>query len=275
MIKRLMSLRGCSCSLPEAISSWLETTSSWVSMRRKSEESSYTSAKTRRVSNPQLGGDCFAAKCKNAARNDIFIIIFLLASFISSCTSSPQAPTQIITAYATSAAQPWLSDLYTCASNINVVIKIDSNSPDIALRVGTPSILALPAYQIDEQEILIVTNQESPVQNLAFQEAQDLFAQGNASVGLWVYASDEDLQVAFDQLVMEGRSVNSSATLAVNVQHMSDVLNAESNSIGILPSYSKVENVREVFSAGFVPVLAISKEEPQGAVKDLIACLQK
>ncbi len=51
-----------------------------------------------------------------------------------------------------------------------------------------------PAYQIDEEEILIVTHRESPVQNLTLEEAQDLFAQGNPSAQVWVYSSDADMQ---------------------------------------------------------------------------------
>jgi len=103
---------------------------------------------------------------------------------------------------------------------------------------------------------------------------QKLFAQGSPSAQVWVYSSDADLQRAFDQLVMKGRSVSSSAKVAVSPQNMSDVLNSESNAVGFLPRHWKMGNVREVFSAGRVPVLAITKPEPQGAVIELISCLQ-
>jgi len=103
-----------------------------------------------------------------------------------------------------------------------------------------------------------------------------LFAgQGDPSVKVWVYSSDGDIQKAFEQAVMAGRSVSSSANLAVSPGQMSDVLNAESNSVGILPRHWKMGTVRDVYSAGNVPVLAIVKEEPQGIVKELLGCLQK
>ena len=78
----------------------------------------------------------------------------------------------------------------------------------------------------------------------------------------------------FDQLVMQGRSVSSSARIAVSVQNMSDVLKSESAAIGILPRHSVTGDLREVYSAGTVPVLAVTKSEPQGVVVDLISCLQ-
>ena len=133
-----------------------------------------------------------------------------------------------------------------------------------------------PAYQIAEEELLIVTHRESPVQNLSLEEAQVLFAgQGDASVQVWGYASEADMQILFDQLVMKGRSVISFARMAAGPQEMSDVLNSESNSVGILPKHWVAGNVREVYSVGIVPVLAITREEPQGKVAELVSCLQK
>jgi hypothetical protein len=183
-----------------------------------------------------------------------------------------------VTAYSTFAAQPWLNDLYDCAAETSAVIRL-SDSPsdaDIVLRVGEPEFLTSFAYQIDEEEILIVTHRQSSVQNLTLDEAQALFAGlGDPSVQLWVYASEEDVFGVFDQFVMKGRSVSLSARVAVSPQQMSDVLNSESNSVGILPRHWKAGDVREVYSVATVPVLAITRTEPQGVINQLIGCLQK
>jgi hypothetical protein len=203
---------------------------------------------------------------------------FLLSSFLLfSCTPATQAPsqTEIIPVYATPAAQPWMSDLFACANDLLITLKVTTESPQISLRLGEPETLLTPAYQIDEEEILIVAHRESLVQNLSLQEAQGLFAgQGNDSAQVWVYSSEADMQILFDQLVMKGRSVNSFARMAAGPQEMSDALNSESNSVGILPKHWVTGNVREVYSAGTVPVLAITKQEPQGGVANLISCLQ-
>ena len=47
------------------------------------------------------------------------------------------------------------------------------------------------------------------------------------------------------------------------------------STVGILPRHWKVGDVREVYSVAKVPVLAITQSEPQGAVNQLIGCLQK
>ena len=152
----------------------------------------------------------------------------------------------------------------------------DSQSADIVLRVGEPEFLASSAYQIDTEEILIVTHRQSPVQNLTLEEARALFAgQGDPSVQVWVYASEEDVQDVFDQFVMEGRNVTPSARLAVNPQQMSDTLVNEPNTVGILPRHWKAGDVRDVYLVATVPVLAITQSEPEGVIKELLACLQK
>jgi hypothetical protein len=203
-------------------------------------------------------------------------IIFLLFAFVlSACgTVTPTAEPQIVDVYATSAAQPWLTEIYACAADSGAVLNINGESPEIYLRVGEPDVLVSDAYKIDDEEILIVANREDSVQNLTLAEAQDLFAQGDPSAQVWVYPSDADMQRVFDQLVMQGRSVSSSARIAVSVQNMSDVLKSETAAIGILPRHSVTSDLREVYSAGTVPVLMVTKSKTQGVVVDLISCLQ-
>ncbi|MDO8755515.1 MAG: hypothetical protein Q7J80_16590 [Anaerolineales bacterium] len=202
----------------------------------------------------------------------------MLSSFLLlSCTPATQrtSQTQVVIVYATPAAEPWMSDLFACANDLSAVLNVSAGSPEIILRVGEPEMLVSSAYQIDEEEILIVTHPESPVQNLSLEEAQALFAgQGEPSAQVWVYSSGTDMQILFDQLVMKGRSVTSFARLASDPQEMSDVLNSESNTVGILPRHWITGNVREVYSAGMAPVLAIVRQEPRGVVSELIACLQ-
>jgi hypothetical protein len=207
-----------------------------------------------------------------------FLLLLIFTTLPASCsTNPPQTAPQVVSVYSTFAAEPWLTDLYACADSFAIITRVaDPNSADIILQVGEPEFLSGFAYQIDEEEILVVTHRQSPIQNLNLEGVRALFmGLGDPSVQVWVYAPDADVQKAFDQFVMEGRSVSSSALIAVKPQQMSDVLNAESNAVGILPRRWKVGDSREVFLAATVPVLALTKSEPQGAVNQLIGCLQK
>ena len=211
-------------------------------------------------------------------RKTIPVLLILFNLFASSCSTGTPPPSTpvVVSVYSTSAAEPWLSTLYDCAGTTTVLSRVDdSSTADIVLQVGEPEALSVPAFQIDTEEILIVTHRQSPIQNLTLDQVQTLFVQGDPSVQVWVYASDTDVQNAFDQFVMKGRGVLPSARIAVSPQQMSDTLVNEPNAVGILPRHWKAGDVRDVFSAGTVPVLALTKLEPQGAIKELIACLQK
>jgi len=205
------------------------------------------------------------------------ILFSLLISSCSAGTPPPSTP-QIVSVYSTAAAEPWLSKLYDCAAQQNPVVlsRVDDPSvADIVLQIGEPTVASF-AYQIDTEEILIVTQRQSPVPNLTLDDARALFmGAGDPSVQVWAYSSDADVQKVFDQFVMNGGSVTSSAMLAVNPQQMADTLNNQPNTVGILPKHWKMGDSRFVYTIPNIPVLAITKIEPQGVVKELIACLQK
>lgn len=203
--------------------------------------------------------------------------LFLLFSFLlASCAAPTQTlPTQTITAYAAASAQPWMSGLFACANEHSIIVEVTAEDPDISLRIGESGNFISPVYQIGEEEILVVVNRENPIQSLSLEDVQAIFAgQGNESVQVWVYASGEDLQKVFDQFVMKGRSVSSFARLAPHPQELSEVLNSDAGAIGFLPKRWVAGDLREVYSVGWFPVLAVTNEEPQSAVRTVLGCLQ-
>jgi hypothetical protein len=205
-------------------------------------------------------------------------LLFVVLIIFSACTPTPPAVTAaVISVYSTSAAQPWLSELYDCAGTTAVIVRVDDpTSADLLLRLGEPDVLASPAFQIDTEEILVVTQHKSPVQNLTLEGVRAIFSgQGDPSMQVWVYSSGEDVQQVFDRLIMDGEMLSPSAHLAVDSQQMSDTLVNEPNTVGILPRHWKAGDSRDVFSLPPVPVLAITSQEPQGELKTSIACLQK
>ena len=210
-------------------------------------------------------------------RNDIILILLSSLLLFSCSTKTSQASLQPVSVYSTFAAEPWLTDLYACADSVATLIRVDDpNSADIALQIGEPDFLSLFAYQIDEEEILVAANRQSPIQNLTREQAQALFTGlGDPSAQVWVYASGDDAQKVLDQFVMEGRGVSSSAFIAVSPRQMSDELASQPNAVGILPRHAMADGLREVLAITTVPVLALAKSEPQGAINQLVGCLQK
>jgi hypothetical protein len=199
--------------------------------------------------------------------------------FLETCSTPPHSITpQVVKIYTTAAAQAWLTEASKCAEGSSIILSnvIDPAQADIILRVGEPDKLTTLAFQIDREDLLVVTRRESPVQNLSADQARALFAgSGQADVQVWVFGPGEDIQQVFAREVMQGTPVTSLARLAVSPQQMSDTLNSEKNAVGILGRRWKTGTLREVFSLPDLPVLALTSAEPQGAVKEILACLQK
>ena len=198
---------------------------------------------------------------------------------LTACTTPTAAPTpRVVSVYATAAAQPWLADVSNCADSASITIRFSASpsAANIRLRIGEPEHLNTPAYQIDREDLLVVTHRESLVPNLTAGEVRALFSRPEGqSAQIWVFASGEDIQQVFAREIMQGTMVSSLARLAVSPRQMSEAINMDKNAAGILPRHWKTGTMREVFSLPDLPVLAITTAEPQGAVKEILACLQK
>jgi hypothetical protein len=204
----------------------------------------------------------------------VAILLFCAACGTPVATSTPR----VVKVYVTAAAQPWLADVSNCTAKSSAILDnvIDPAQADIVIRVGEPDNLSTLAFQIDKEDLLVVTNRESLVQNLSADEVRALFAgQGQADAQIWVYSSGEDVQQVFEREIMHGDKVTSLARLAVGPQQMSDTLNAEKNAVGILGRHWKAGTVRDVFSLPEQPVLALAAKDPQGVIKEILTCLQK
>lgn len=199
---------------------------------------------------------------------------FLLSSFIFSCTPTP-APSQVVEVFASPSAAPFLDDLFACADASSVTLNLTSDSPDLSLHLGQPDGWAGSLFQVAEEDILIVASAQSPLPALTLAQARTIFAGQNPSVQVWAYASAEETQRAFESAIMDGRSVTSFARLAVSPNHMAEALTSDPNAVGILPRRWMTDGLRKLLVAASIPVLILTPSEPEGVVRELIACLQK
>ena len=204
--------------------------------------------------------------------------------FVGCSTPPTESPISVVNVYATSAARPWLEAFYSCAGSTTAIRLSDPDTADVEVRLGEPAPLSLPAFQIGDEDILVVVHPLDAVGALNAFQVQRLFAGevtnwsalGGADlpVRVWTYSSDEDVQVYFDRVVMDGRPVTSLARLAVSAQAMSDAVGATPGAVGFLPRRWKTGNTREVLQLPSIPVLAIARTEPTGIARQLLGCVQ-
>jgi phosphate transport system substrate-binding protein len=219
-------------------------------------------------------------------RSLLQILVICSLAAASACGAAPtQVLPQVVKVSATSAAYPSIKNVYSCAPSSIAVSLSDPASADISIRLGEPESLRTPAYQIGTDEILVVVNPQLGINALTVDQVRDLFTGQETSwmdvggkdlpVMVWAYARGEDIQNIFVGVDLAGSLVTSQARLAGSVQNMSDSVAQNAGSIGFLPAHWKSSDTQTVFGGVSVPILAITKMQPQGAVKELLACLQK
>jgi phosphate transport system substrate-binding protein len=162
---------------------------------------------------------------------------------------------------------------------------LDITQADLTIRIGESSNLASSTYQIGTDDVKVIANRQNPIDRLTIEQVRGLFTgqiqnwkdiQGaDAPVQVWVFASGEDVQQIFEQTSLGGTPVTSAARLATGPDEMAQAIANDINAVGIFTSHWDTGNASILFSGASVPVLASTSSEPQGALPQILACLQK
>lgn len=219
-------------------------------------------------------------------------LAFVILAALAACSeAAPTVTPATLRVEYTFAAQPWLADLYDCAGG-NVVAAdlraadyIDVQNTNMAMRIGEPAVLTVPAYQIGTEEILVIVHPQNPVTRIDASQVSAIFSGqvtswrafegSNAPVQVWVFPAGEDVQQIFEQNVLDGLAVVSTARLAATPNEMSRAVADDVGAVGILPRHWKAGNVSDVFVVASVPVLALLPPEAPEVLEEIAACLQK
>jgi hypothetical protein len=125
-----------------------------------------------------------------------------------------------------------MQEVYACANDLSIILKVTDQKPEIYFQFGEPDVLLDFAYQIDDQEIIVVANSQSELQTISLDEVQNLFT---SAENVWVYPSASEMQKVLNQFVMKGRSVSSFANVVVSPKQLIEKIESESNAIGFIP----------------------------------------
>jgi len=212
----------------------------------------------------------------------LLAILFLLTACAPAATV---ATPQLVKVYVTSAASSRLPGLYNCSTPSTAILLSDPQTADVTIRLGPPDSLSSPAFQIGTDDVVVIVQSQNDIDALTVDQVHSIFlgqvtdwkdvGGSDMPIQVWTYAQGEDIQQIFEQNVMNNQPVTSLARLAVSAQNMSDSVANNADSIGFLPRSLVTNSVKDIYKIASMPVLAITKVQPQGTVNDLIACLQK
>ncbi len=149
---------------------------------------------------------------------------------------------------------------------------------------GEPNIELTSLIPITYDDIAIVTNPNNLINDLSLSQIRSIF---NGTINSWqpfnntsqpiqvfIYSSDNELQIAFERYVLQGQSLSMNAELVTSIQEMQNKINENPNAIGFIPK-SLASDVEKTFATNVhIPILVSRGTKTPYADDKVLACLQ-
>ena len=232
----------------------------------------------------------------------IYLILFA-ASWLAGCSAPPTAPIPASPMPLRVSYSPYLAGiqetLHTCAIEFpqlaiffeqKPAAQQDFENADLVVWWGEKPERIDYAYPLKEDELVVIVNPENPKQTLSSSELVSLFSGRienwseigtlDQQVEVWIFPEGNIMSETFQAGILADQRITRLAALAPSSAAMLESIAGDPGAIGILPrswlspEVKEIEVDPELQASVRKPLLALSQSEPQGAVKELIACLQ-
>ncbi len=234
--------------------------------------------------------------------------IITISILLNACGAAPAElpdpiPPQVIRVGLPLALHPWKNLLSQCVSAkplIGLLVN-EENTPgfennDLILTLGDASLKSPVVVLAGYEELQLIVNPANPVSQLSMADLEKLFdgeaafwqavptyskSVYTASVIAWVYPLDDDL----GRLVVQFFPIlRKDSRVAADPGEVIQIVSTSAGGIGIVPqswldaSTAPIKIIRfppEQKTQTRIPVFAQTQIEPQGALRDLMACVSQ
>lgn len=178
----------------------------------------------------------------------------------------------------------------TCAAQSpDALIRIEESyigqmDADLVIRLGEPDPLTPFAAQIAREELLLVVHPGNISASLTLNQVADVFSGRmrhwseiggeDREIRVWVLLDVDEGRQVFEREVLHSGLVTLNAFLAPHPSAMLEAVSGDPDAIGYLPKAWSTSEVATISLGIEMPVLVVADEEPQGAARELVACLQ-
>lgn len=224
----------------------------------------------------------------------LVIGLLLAAGCQAAPAATPRPAVVVLSIQYTPVVRSLLPRLHDCAGELKgagVVVeerlssRLDLTQTDLVLRFGesleaslTPSLLGL-------QDVVMIASLDANINEISLLQLQSLYQKerpaGAGELQALTYPAGDDLRAVFDQVLMQGKVVSGSLPVAADSAAMLELVAKSPQAVGFILKGDLTESVKRVAiipaeaEIKNQPVLALSRGEPQGALHELVVCLQK
>jgi phosphate transport system substrate-binding protein len=222
----------------------------------------------------------------------IFLALWVLFGAAGCTEGLPEiaATQELVRVAITPAARHTGLAVSTCAATISGAsfevseVYASQAEADLQIRLGEPQPAAAFAAQIASEELVIVLHPDNTASSLTLNQVQQLFS-GNIhswaelggediAVQVWSLLPADETRRAFIQTVLGGNQLATTASLAPTPEIMAATVASHPAAIGFLPRSWNAPDLTAILPGVSMPVLVVAESEPQGAARELVACLQ-
>jgi hypothetical protein len=240
------------------------------------------------------------------------LLVLLLTGFLAACVPDTPTPVEapletVLTVQLTPALDHWLPTLSSCAHaspSAGIIVdiqpreKLTLQEADVILRLGEKQESDPHTAVMGWEELVVFVGPDVPLASLSQVSLQKIFSgditrwetvaeiqsadvQISQSITVWSYPSGNEIRELFEEAYLLGEAITPAARPFSTPEFLQE--NFPSTSYGItyslkVHSDNDVLNQLDITGADIVIqhyVLAITQEEPEGALRQLLLCLQE
>lgn len=244
-------------------------------------------------------------------KKNLFIAIISLVMVVSACNQQNSLPTdesslEVVDLQISPALDHWLPQISDCADGIPAFgvytrvlpVTVSETEPfDLLIRLGPRRDEDVHVAVLGTETLSVVSGSEVPVSALSITSLQNIFSgeitnwgqvpeisEGELNLDQHIqtlsYPDEHPLRLLFGEVFLGENNISSQPIIFSTLERMSQVLEDTPYSIAYLLESQTPDNAKTLEITGFDPqaaqrlVLAVTPQEPQGNLRQLLLCLQ-
>jgi hypothetical protein len=222
----------------------------------------------------------------------IIILFFLIVPACKSIHLQPPPPSpQLIQIGITPSLLPRLREgLEGCAKvhpgiaiNLEIITNsiLDDEAADIHILLGEPGGgTGDYAFQLGWEEIVVITTLDSKIDSGNLESIRELFTTANPTRMVLTYPKGDQLRILLQDAVLGAEEITPYALVVSEPGEMVQSILQNTDSIGYIPESWATRDLKVIpLDPGVqetlrLPVLGLTLQEPDGLVRNFLACLQ-
>ncbi|TES92524.1 MAG: hypothetical protein E3J88_00880 [Anaerolineales bacterium] len=220
----------------------------------------------------------------------LLVLLILLSGCTSTDIATETPETVTLTVVISPAVFPVRLAVSTCgAQTPEAVVFIREGftgqaDADLVIRLGEPDNFPSFVAQVAQEEIVLVVSPDNQAASMTLDQVADVFSGrirnwsviggSDDEIQVWTFMEADETRQIFDREVLGGGKVVPSALLAPHPSAMLEAISRDPLAVGYIPKAWSTDEISTILLGIQLPVLVMADEVPQGAARELVACLQ-